>query len=342
MSSMHDRQAKLKANMIIAELSANAATSHEEALALVDAAADSGASAVKIQAWSPGSMAIHGSHTIKGGLWDGRDLADLYSENHVPWTWIPALRDRAWQRGLLFGASVFDQAAIDYMVAIDADFLKIASFELTDIDLIKAASATGKFLIISTGMATVEEISLAVAAAKMARKDHDSIMLMACSSIYPCPNDMAHTQRVLRLKTQFRVRVGYSDHTADIVAPLMAIAHGATAIEKHLMLAGQTTADEAFSLPPEIYKTMVDLIQAFVQTNGTDDLGPLAGEPVELRRGLHYLYDLPPGHVLREKDIVSARPASPTPVWKRSLVPGKTLTRAVRRGDPVDLEADAG
>lgn len=318
----------------IAELSANASASLDEALQLVREASKAGATDVKVQVWTPGTMALQGAYTIPSGPWAGRDLADLYRETALPWEWIRPVRELARSCGMYFGSSVFDRGAVDMLQAIGADFLKIASFEITDTPLIAYAASTGLPMILSTGMATRPEILEAVASARGA----GNLALLACSSSYPCDINNANVRRITALRAQYPgLVIGYSDHTTGPTAAAIAVGLGAGIIEKHICLPGQRTADADFSSTPDRWAATVDMCKQALAALGSDALGPLPGEMVELRRGLHWVRDLPPGHRITETDMVSARPASQARISIGIQAVGATLAVAVKRGQPVDF-----
>jgi len=323
----------------IAELSSNAATSLGEAIQLVDEAAGAGATDIKVQCWSPGTMAFDGAYMIPSGPWQGRDLAELYRATQLPWEWIKPIAERTRYLGLRFGSSVFDHAACEYITAIGADFLKIASFEITDLPLIGYAASYGIPLIISTGMAAGDEVDRAVIRAQRAAPAPTPLALLACSSSYPCRLEHAHVARVRALRFRHpQVEVGYSDHTEGTEAAAAAVALGATIIERHIALEGQRSEDSHFSARPVMFRAMVEACWKASKVTGGGALGAAHYELHQLRRGLHWAQDFPPGHVVAPSDMVTARPSSPTPIHLQHKVIGKPLAVAVRRGQPVDLE----
>jgi len=290
----------------IAEVSANHKQNFEQAVRIVEAAKDAGADAVKLQTYTPDTITIQSSREcfqVGGGtLWDGRSLYDLYQEAYTPWDWQPKLKKVADDLGMHCFSSAFDDTAVDFLEKMNVPAHKIASFELVDMGLIRKMAATGKPLIMSTGMATLEEIEEAVSVARSA--GGKQIALLKCTSAYPAPAEEMNLRTIPELARRFDVPAGLSDHTMGVAVPVAAVGLGACIIEKHLTLARAAGGpDSAFSLEPAEFKAMVDALHAAgievildVVFNHTAEGGE--GGPSLSFRGLDNTayYRLNPGH----------------------------------------------
>lgn len=332
---------------LVAELSANHGGSLDRALELVRLAAASGADAVKIQTYTAESMTIDAptdDFVVRGGtLWDGRTLYELYEQAATPWEWLPRLQEEAADAGVDFFSSPFDAAAVALLDGLDVPVLKIASFELVDHTLVRAAAATGRPLIMSTGMATVEEIDEAVAAARGAGAA--GLALLRCNSAYPAPPGEMDLCTIPDMVARWHVPVGLSDHTLGTTAAVAAVALGACIVEKHFTDdRRRPTADSAFSLEPAELRAMVDAVREAEQALGSVRYGPSEREAASLafRRSLFVVADLEAGDVLTAGNVRSIRPASGLAPRHLDQVLGRRTTRPVRRGTPLswDLVAD--
>lgn len=295
----------MKAPLICAEISANHLGSLQRALDIVDAAAAAGADLIKCQTWSRGRMCIDRGYTLKHGPWAGRRLADLYEEAFLPWDWHRPIFELARKLGLVPFSAAFDQESVDFLETLRVDRHKVASFELTDLPLIRYMASKGKPMILSTGMATKEEIEAAWAAADTGRCA--DITLLKCTSAYPAALENAN----LRTLRHMGPRYGLSDHTFGDDCAVVATALGATYIEKHLTLSrADGGPDAGFSSEPHEFAAMVQAVRRAAAALGEVRYGPSPGEDVSLRRSLWVLRDTCAGEPLRLGDnVVTARPA---------------------------------
>jgi pseudaminic acid synthase len=322
--------------IVVAEISANHRGSQTMALGLIQEAKRAGADAVKIQVWHPDHMAAPG-YIMEGGPWAGRDLAKIYQEAHLPWAWLPEMFAEAKRQRIVLFASVFDNPSLRRLEALDCPIYKIASFELVDLPLIAAASSTRKPIILSAGMAAYDEVQKAVETARGAgAKD---ITLLKCTSAYPASHATMNMWAMPELGKQFGTKFGLSDHSLGNVAPVIATALGADIIEKHFCLTKEGL-DGAFSLDPQEFGSMVEAVRQTSEAMGTPFLHPArAEEPMRaLRRSLHYVRDLPAGHVLTMEDTRSMRPSGGLHPNEQLTTVGRALTKSVKTGDPVSWQ----
>lgn len=334
---------------IIAEMSANHHQSLTEALAIVDAAADAGADAVKIQTYTPDTMTLDLSEgpfqvNLPETPWMGKSLYALYQQGQTPWEWHETIFQHSQKRGILAFSTPYDMTAVDFLEsmpkAIAVPTYKIASFELTDIPLIRKVAATGKPLILSTGMATVLEIEEAVLAARQA--GCADLILLKCTSSYPASPADSHLQTIPYLRERFQVEVGLSDHTLGIGAAVASVALGATVIEKHLTLSrGAGGLDAAFSLEP-------DELAMLVRETRTAKLalGHIRMEPTEAekalkgyRRSLYVTRDIQAGEKLTLDNIRAIRPGFGLAPKYLETVLGRAAARDLCKGTPLSWEA---
>jgi pseudaminic acid synthase len=322
---------------VICELSGNHNGSLDRALAMVDAAAATGADAIKLQTYTPDTITLDAEGAdfmIEGGLWDGRRLYDLYAEAYTPYEWHPALFERARALGVILFSSPFDATAVDLLESLDAPAYKIASFEAVDLPLIKRVAATGKPMIISTGLANLEEMGEAVDAARSAGSGE--IALLHCVSSYPAPIEEANVRTVADLATRFGVVGGLSDHTPGVAASVAAVALGASIIEKHFTLArADGGPDAAFSLEPGEFARLVADCKAAWRSLGRvhyDDLGSEAAAAGH-RRSLYVAQDVAAGEALTETNIRSVRPGYGLPPKHLPDVVGRKAARTLRKGE---------
>src|SRR6202453_1350598 len=284
---------------MVAEISANHNQDYDQAVRIVHAAKDAGADAIKLQTYTPDTITISSDREefrVGGGtLWDGRTLHDLYGEAHMPWDWQPRLKSLAESLGMDCFSSAFDPSAVDFLEKMNVPAHKVASFELVDIPLIQKMARTGKPLIISTGMATVEEIEEAVQAAREAGAEQ--IALLKCTSAYPARAEEMNLQTIPEMARRFGVPIGLSDHSMGIAVPVAAVALGACIVEKHLTLSRLAPGpDSAFSLEPHEFKEMVDAIRAAEKALGEVHFGLSDNEKASraFRRSLFVVEDIQP------------------------------------------------
>ena len=332
---------------IIAELSANHNQRFERAEALVRAARDAGADAVKLQTYTADTLTIDCDSELfrigAGSLWSGKTLHALYQEACTPWEWQPRLKGLAEGLGMLLFSSPFDASAVEFLEGMDVPAHKIASFELVDLPLIRAAAGTGKPIIMSTGMATPEEIREAVDTARSAGAG--GIALLKCTSAYPATPDEMHLRTIPDMAEAFGVPVGLSDHTLDLAVPVAAVALGASLIEKHLTLSrGEPGPDSAFSLEPGEFRAMVDAVRTAERALGGVHYGVSARDAAsrKFRRSLFVVKDVAEGEPFTVENVRSIRPSDGLHTRHLEGVLGRTAARAIPRGTPLGWEDVSG
>lgn len=329
---------------IIAEMSGNHNGLLEKALALVDAAAEAGADALKIQTYTADTMTLdisEGEFFIEDpdSLWKGESLYNLYQKAHTPWEWHKPIFDRCREKGLIGFSSPFDATAVDFLQDLDVPAFKIASFEIVDIPLIRKVAATGKPLIMSTGMSTEQEIAEAVEAARSA--NCGPLILLKCTSSYPADPIDSNLRAIPYLQEKFGVYAGLSDHTLGTAAAVASVALGAVAIEKHFTLSrAEGGVDSAFSLEPDELRRLVEETRLAHRALGGMVLGPTKGEEKSrvFRRSLYATADIAPGEALTEQNIRAIRPGMglPPKYWDELL--GRRAKTAIKRGTPLGWE----
>jgi len=325
---------------VICELSGNHNGSLDRALLMVDAAADTGCDAIKIQTYTADTITLdvdRPEFRIHGGLWDGRSLHELYREAHTPFEWHAAIFERAAQRGVTIFSSPFDETAVDLLDDLGAPAFKIASFEAIDLPLIRYAAARGKPLIISTGMANLAEIEAARDAA--IEGGAAGVLLLHCTSSYPATFEDANVRTVTDMAARFGTPIGLSDHTPGTAASVAAVAMGACAVEKHFTLArADGGPDAAFSLEPSEFAALVrDTRDAWASLGRAqyDVLGSERGSLL-FRRSLYVTAPVKAGEVLTKANVRSVRPGNGLPPAELDKVLGKTATRDLAFGEPLD------
>lgn len=327
---------------IIAELSANHNGSLERALETIDAAKRCGADAVKLQTYTPDTMTIDcgsADFMVKGGLWDGYKLYDLYQWAHTPYEWHQEMFEHACKCGITVFSTPFDESAVDLLESIGAPAYKIASFEIVDLPLIRYVARTGKPIIMSTGMASQQEIDEAIETAREA--GCEDLLLLHCISSYPAPIDQANLRQIPNLAQRFGVAVGLSDHTLGTTASVTAVALGACAIEKHFTLSrADKGPDSEFSLEPdELERLCRETYDAWCSLGEQGFQRPLAESGNHLfRRSIYFVRDLPAGALVRYEDIRRIRPGFGLPPRYFDSVIGKRTKVSVTRGTPVSLD----
>lgn len=326
---------------IIAEMSGNHNQSLERALEIVDAAARSGAHALKLQTYTADTMTIdirEGEFFIAdpNSLWTGNSLYQLYEQAHTPWAWHEPIFRRARELGMVPFSTPFDETAVDFLESLDVQVYKIASFENTDLPLIRRVAATGKPMIISTGMASVAELDETVRAAREAGcKD---LVLLKCTSTYPSTPENTNLRTIPHLRELFACEVGLSDHTMGCGAAVAAIALGATVIEKHFTLArADGGVDSAFSMEPEEMRILVTEAERAWQSLGKISYGATSAEQKSLvfRRSLYVVKDVEAGEVFSADNLRAIRPGLGLPPRWMDTVVGMTAKKAIKRGTPL-------
>lgn len=328
---------------IIAELSANHNQSLDLAKKTLLVAKESGADAVKIQTYTADTMTLNSDNDFfqikQGTLWDGTTLYKLYQQAYTPWEWHSELRDYAESLGLVFFSTPFDFSAVDYLEKMNCPIYKIASFEITDIPLIEYAASKGKPMIISTGIAEIQEIQDAVEACR--RMKNNDITLLKCTSSYPAPIEEAHLNTMANMKDTFGVKVGLSDHTLGSDAASAAAALGARVIEKHFILDRSLGGPDAgFSMEPQEFKAMVSSVRNIEKALGkiTYELSPKTRINREFCRSLFVAEDMKAGEVFTAKNLRSVRPGyglSPKFYFK---ILGKKASKNLEKGTPLSWE----
>jgi N-acetylneuraminate synthase len=327
---------------IIAEMSGNHNQSIDRALEIVEAAAKAGAHGLKIQTYTPNTMTLdlnEGEFHISDpdSLWAGKSLYELYGEAYTPWEWHKPIFDRARELGIIPFSTPFDDTAVDFLEKLDVPCYKIASFENTDLPLIRRVAATGKPLIISTGMATIAELDETVRAARDAGcKD---LVLLKCTSTYPATADNTNILTIPHMRELFDCEVGLSDHTMGVGVSVASIALGATVIEKHFTLnRADGGVDSAFSMEPaEMAQLVIETERAW-QALGKITYGAIQSEEKSriFRRSLYITKDMKAGGVLTRENVRAIRPGHGLPPKYLDVVMGKQVCRDIKKGTPLD------
>lgn len=328
------------APFVIAEMSGNHNQSLERAIEIVDAAADAGADAIKLQTYTADTMTLNvqrDEFTIneEASLWKGRTLHDLYREAHTPWDWHAPIFAHAAKRGLIAFSSPFDETAVGFLESLNVPAYKIASFEMTHLPLVRKVAATGKPMIISTGMATLGEIEQTVFAAREAGASQ--LILLKCTSTYPAPPDNTNLATIAHLRDAMQVQVGLSDHTMGVGVSVAAITMGATVIEKHFTLdRNDGGVDSTFSLEPhELSQLVVETKRAW-EAIGEIAYGPTADQKDALayRRSIYVAENLTQGTRIDPSHIRVIRPAKGLAPKHFEEILGTVATRDLTKGEP--------
>jgi pseudaminic acid synthase len=329
---------------IIAEMSGNHNQSMARALKIVEEAAKAGAAAVKLQTYTADTMTLaidSGEFFIShpSSLWKGTSLYKLYQQAYTPWEWHKAIFDKCKECGILGFSTPFDETAVDFLEKLDVPCYKIASFENTDLPLIRKVASTGKPMIISTGMATIAELDETV------RVAHDAgckdIILLKCTSNYPASPENSNIRTIPHMKELFDCEVGLSDHTLGIGVAVASIALGVTVIEKHFTLSrADGGVDSAFSLEPHEMKALVTETKSAWQALGKISYGPTGPETASLqfRRSLYVVRDMKAGDVFTPENLRSIRPGFGLPPKYYDIILGKKSSRDITRGTPLTWE----
>lgn len=334
---------------VIAEMSGNHNQSLERALAIVDAAASAGAHGLKLQTYTADTMTIDkadGEFFISDpkSLWRGKSLYQLYEEAHTPWDWHEPIFRRAREKGMIPFSTPFDETAVDFLESLNVPWYKVASFENTDLPLIRKIASTGKPMIISTGMASLSEIDGAVRAAREGGCRH--LVLLKCTSTYPASPTNSNIATIPHMARAFDCQVGLSDHTMGVGVSVAAVAMGATVIEKHFtLLRADGGVDSTFSLEPHEMSSLVVETERAWQGIGDVKYGASTAEKSSMvfRRSLYVTQDLQAGDVLTSQNVRAIRPGYGLAPRYLDVVLGLRVGRAVKRGTPLDwnvLSAD--
>lgn len=324
----------------MAELSGNHNGNVDRAVDTIRAAASAGCDAVKFQTYTAGSLTIESDGAdfiVPGdGPWGGRSLHDLYEEAHTPWAWHERLFEVARDEGLIAFSTPFDASAVDLLQSLDCPAYKIASFELIDDALLRRVAGTGRPIILSTGMATLDEIEHALAV--LAGEGCESLVVLRCTSAYPAADNSMDLRSIPTLQQRIDAPVGLSDHSVGFTAPVAAVALGAVLIEKHLTLSRDDGGvDSHFSLEPSEFAELVREVRRVDQMLGSVRFGAVGGEKESLvfRRSLYFVTDLEAGSVVDESAVRSIRPGYGLAPQFLGEVVGRRVKRAVARGTRV-------
>src|SRR5579863_562115 len=328
---------------VIAEVSANHHQDFEQAVRIIRAAAEAGADAVKLQTYTPDTITIacdRKEFRINSGtIWDGTTLYELYGQAYTPWEWQPRLKQIANDLGLDLFSSPFDATAVDFLEKMNVPAHKLASFELVDIPLIQKMARTGKPLIMSTGMSTLEEIEEAVQTVRQAGATQ--IALLKCTSAYPAVPEEMNLRTIPELSRRFDVPVGLSDHTMGSAVAVAAVALGACIIEKHLTLSrSEPGPDTAFSLEPHEFKEMVQAVRVTDKAMGEVHFGIAAKEASSrvFRRSLFVVQDVMRGEAFTVENVRSIRPGYGLHTRHLPEILGQHATRDIESGTPLSWD----
>ena len=328
---------------IIAELSANHMNDFDIAVKTIEAMVDAGADAVKFQTFTPDTITIDCDneyfHIKQGTVWDGQILHELYEDAYMPWVWQPKLKKVAEDLGLIVFSSPFDKTSVDFLEDMDVPAYKIASFEIMDIPLIEYVASKSKPIIISTGIASLEDIELAVKTCLDI--GNDKIALLKCTSSYPAPLEEINLNTIPDIKDKFGVVVGLSDHTLGGEVSTAAVALGASIIEKHFILdRNMGGPDSEFSMEPQEFKQMVDSIRNVEKALGevSYELSDKMKSNREFSRSLFVVKDMKKGEIITEDNVRSIRPGFGLhPKYLKEIL-GKRINKDLKKGTPFKLE----
>lgn len=328
---------------VIAEMSGNHNMDYNRAVKIVEAAAEAGADAIKVQTYTADTITLDCDdpcfQITQGTLWDGTTLHKLYEKAYTPWEWQPKLQKVAEDLGLDFFSSPFDFTSVDFLEKMNVPAYKIASFELTDIPLIKKVAELGKPMIMSTGIALPEDIELALETCKKA--GNENVILLKCCSAYPTPYEDINLRTMVDMASKYDCTIGLSDHTMGSAVSVAAVAMGAKVIEKHLTLArADGGVDSAFSMEPAEFKEMVDNIRIVEKAKGkvTYELAPKQMAEREHARSLFIAADIKAGGVLTPENLRSVRPANGLHTKYYEELLGRKVVRDCKYGEPMSWD----
>jgi len=329
---------------VIAEMSGNHNQSLDRAMAIVDAAAAAGAHAVKLQTYTPDTMTLNATGGLfdindEGSLWKGRNLFDLYKEAHTPWEWHQALFERAKKHGMVVFSTPFDETAVDFLETLHVSAYKIASFENSDLPLLKKVASTGKPVIMSTGLATIADLDESVRTLRIAGcKD---LVLLKCTSTYPATPENTHILTIPHMTQLFNCHVGLSDHTMGIGASVASVALGARVIEKHFTISrADGGVDSAFSIEPDELKNLVIESERAFLALGKINYGVQEAEKKSLRfkRSLYVSSTIKAGEKFTSENLRVIRPGDGLPPKFYETILGKTARTDIKAGTPLTWE----
>lgn len=325
---------------LVAELSANHHQSKDIALKTIKAAKESGADAVKLQTYTPECLTLNCNSKyfqIQGTLWEGKNFYQLYQEAMTPWEWHKDLFEYAKELGIICFSSPFSKEGVDFLEELGNPIYKVASFEIVDLELIEYMAKTKKPIILSKGIATKEEIKEALDVCKKEVKD---ITLLQCTSSYPAPLNEANLSLIPKMQRDFGVKVGLSDHTLGITAPIVAASLGAKVIEKHFILDRKLGGpDSAFSIEPQEFSAMAKAVREVEELLGVEsyELSQKSKEGRVFMRSLFVVEDIAKGERIKENQIRSIRPGYGIPPKMKYQVVGKKAKKALKRGEPLSF-----
>jgi len=324
----------------IAELSANHNNDFDLAVRTIEAMASSGADAVKVQTYTADSLAVNANTEYfkpkSDGLWKGFTPYELYSEAAMPYEWQPKLQEITHKLGMEFFSSPFDQQGVDFLEKMGVPKYKIASFEITDVPLIEYAASKGKPMIISTGVAEIQDIELALDACR--KVGNEDITLLKCTSNYPASIEDANLLTIPDLKKRFKTKVGVSDHTKGHTVPVVAVSLGAEVVEKHFILDRSFGGhDSSFSMEPKEFKLMVDEVRNVEKTLGKVDYKVTDKDKLR-RRSLFVVKDIKQGEKITKQNVRSVRPGHGLHPKFLSQIIGKTAVTELSKGTPLSFD----
>lgn len=329
---------------IIAEMSGNHNQSLDKALSIIDAAADAGAHAVKLQTYTADTLTIDVSHgeffiSDKNSLWEGRNLYNLYQEAYTPWEWHKALFDRARERGIICFSTPFDETAVDFLNELEMPVYKVASFENNHIPLLKKIASTGKPVIMSTGISTLADIELAVTT--LLDNGCKDLVLLKCTSTYPASPENTNISTIPHMAQLFDCHAGLSDHTLGVGTAVASIALGARVIEKHFTLnRSEGGVDSAFSMEPAEFKTLVEETERAFLSLGKVTYGIMKEELKSLtfKRSIYVVEDMEEGEMFTERNIRIIRPGlGMYPKYYEHML-GKKINKSVKKGTALTFD----
>lgn len=328
---------------IIAELSANHNQNFDIAVKTIKAAKKAGADAIKLQTYTADTITIDSDKDYfkikQGTVWDGETFYDLYKKAYTPWEWQPKLKKIAEEEGLICFSSPFDKTAVDFLEEMDVPAYKVASFEITDIPLIKYMASKGKPMIISTGIAKLSDIEMAIDTCKSV--GNNEIAILKCTSSYPAPLGDINLKTIPNIKETFEVEVGLSDHTLGVSVPIGAVSLGAKIIEKHIILDKKIGGPDAgFSLDPKEFKEMVKSVREIEKALGKVDyrLSKNRQKSREFARSLFVVEDIKKGEILTEKNVRSIRPGYGLAPSNFDKIIGKKARMNLEKGTPMNWD----